>query len=69
MASLKANEALTAILSKYVDLADAFSSDLVTELPKYTRINNHAIKLIDSKQPPYKPIYSLEPMELEILKT
>ena len=39
------------------------------ELPENTGINKHAIKLQDGKQPPYGPIYSLGPMELETLKT
>lgn len=32
-------------------------------------MNNHAIELENGKQPLYKPIYSLGPVELEILKT
>ena len=39
------------------------------ELPEHTRINDHPINLLDDKQPPYGPIYSLEPVELEMLKT
>ena len=39
------------------------------ELPKNTGISKHAIKLQDDKQLPYGPIYSLEPIELETLKT
>ena len=31
-------------------------------------INNYAIELVDDRQPPYGPIYSLGPVELEILK-
>ena len=38
-------------------------------LPKRLRINEHAIKLEDGKQPSYGQIYSLGPVELEILKT
>ena len=34
-----------------------------------TKLNEHAINLKDSKQPPYGPIYSLGPVELETLKT
>lgn len=41
----------------------------IAELPEYIGINNQYIKLIDSKQPFYEPIYSLEPMELETLET
>ena len=39
------------------------------ELPKNTRMNEHAIKLEESKQPPFELIYSLGPVELEMLKT
>ena len=39
------------------------------ELPKNTSINKHAIKLENGKQPPYGPIYSLKPVELETLNT
>ncbi len=38
------------------------------ELPETTGINEHAIELIDGKQPPYGPIYALSPVELETLK-
>ena len=38
-------------------------------LPKQTELNKHAIKLEEGKQPPYGPIYSLGPVELETLKT
>ncbi len=38
------------------------------ELPENTGINEHAIKLINKKQPPYGPIYALSPVELETLK-
>ena len=33
------------------------------------KINNYAIKIVDDQQLPYSPIYSLGPMELEMLKT
>ena len=38
-------------------------------LPEYTEINIYAIDLEKGKQPPYRPIYSLAPVELETLKT
>ena len=40
----------------------------VIKLPKYTGMNSHAIKLEKDKQPLFKPIYSLGPVKLEILK-
>ena len=39
------------------------------KLPKNTGINKYAIELQDDKQPPYRLIYSLGPIALEILKT
>ncbi len=47
IAPLKADEALSKVPSKYTDFADIFSPKLVAELPKHTKINNHAIKLPD----------------------
>ena len=63
------DEALTEIPPKYADYADIFSFDLAMELPNNTGINEHTIKLEKGKQPLYRPIYSLGPMELETLKT
>lgn len=39
------------------------------KLLKNTDINKHAIELVESKQPSYKLIYSLELVKLETLKT
>ena len=39
------------------------------ELLENTRINEYAIELEKGKQPSFGPIYSLEPVELETLKT
>ena len=63
------DEAPTKVPPKYADYADVFSFDLAIELPENTGIHKHAIELQDGKQPLYEPIYSLEPVELEILKT
>ena len=68
IAHLKANEAPTKVPSEYADFADVFSSKLATELPEHTGINDHAIELVDDRQPPCGPIYSLGPVELETLK-
>ena len=65
---LIAKEASTKVLAKYSNFADNFSLDLASELPKHTKINDHAIELVDGQQPPYGPIYSLGPVELETLK-
>ena len=42
--------------------------DLIMKLPKITNMNKYAIKLIEEKQLLYKPLYTLSPIELEILK-
>ena len=57
------------IPAEYFHFSNIFSSDSVAELLAYIGINNHPINLLDNKQMPYGPIYSLEPMELETLKT
>ena len=68
IASLIAGRAPTKIPDKYVNFADVFSPDLASVLSKNTKINGYAIKLVDSQQLPYKPIYSLNLVELEPLK-
>ena len=69
ISALIQDEAPTEVSPKYADYADVFSFDLAMELPENTGINEHAIELQDGKQPPYGPIYSLGPVELETLKT
>ena len=39
------------------------------KLLENTGMNEYAIKLEESKQPLFRPIYSLKPMELETLET
>ncbi len=68
IAHLKVDEALTKVPSEYADFADVFSPKLAAELPEHTGINDHAIELVDDRQPSYGPIYSLGPVELETLK-
>ena len=69
IALLKANEAPVTIPVEYSDFSDVFSEKSAAELPEHTEINTHAIDLEEGKQPPYGPIYSLGPVELETLKT
>ena len=57
------------IPDEYSDFANVFSKKKVWVLPERTELNEHAINLEDDKQPPYGPIYSLKPVELETLKT
>ena len=40
-------EAPTKVPIKYLDFADVFSSDLASELPEHTGINNYAIELVE----------------------
>ena len=68
ISGLIAEEAPTTVPAEYSDFADVFSPDLASELPEHTGINDHAIELVEGQQPPYGPIYSLGPIELETLK-
>lgn len=57
------------ILFEYSHFADVFSKELVAELSKHFDMNKHLIDSKPNKQPPYKLIYSQEPVDLKILKT
>ena len=59
----------TGILVEYSDFSNVISSDSAAELLEHIGINDHPINLLDNKQPPYSPIYSLGLVELEKLKT
>ena len=52
---------------EYNEYSDVFSDSNAIELPKLRPID-HAIDLIDGKQPPYDPIYNLNMVELETLR-
>ena len=67
LAFLLAEEVI--VLTKYSDFADVFSEKSANVLPERTGANEHIIKLEEGKQPLYRPIYSLEPVELKTLKT
>ena len=69
IAALIADKAPVIISAEYSDFKEVFSKEFVAVLSKYTEINTHTINLKEGKQPPYGPIYSLEPVELETLKT
>ena len=56
------------VLVEYFDYSNIFSAENTAELLEYTGMNNHAIKLEESKQPPCDPIYSRGSVELETLK-
>ena len=66
---LIAKKASTKVPNEYAKFADLFSLDLVSKLLKYTGINDHALEFIEGQQPPYGPIYNLETVDLETLKT
>ena len=69
IAALIADKALVTIPVEYSDFEDVFFKESAMVLPEHTEINMHVIDLEESKQPPYGPIYSLGPVELETLKT
>ena len=63
------NKALTKVPAKYSNYSNVFSVKYAAELPENTKMNEHAIKQKEDKQPLFGPIYSLESVELETLKT
>ena len=63
------NKALTEVPAEYSNYSDVFSAECTAELSENTGINEYAIELEEDKQPPFGPIYSLGPVELETLKT
>ena len=65
VSDLITKEALIKVPTNYLDFADVFSPDLASKLPKYIRINNYAIKLVDGQQLPHGSIYSLKLVELK----
>ena len=66
--SLIIKKALIKVLAKYINFTNMFSLDLFFKLLEHSRINNNIIKLVDSQQPLYGPIYNLKSVDLEILK-
>ena len=59
----------TKIFTEYSDFSNVFSLNSIVKLLEYIRINNHSIDLLNNKQLSYSLIYSLELVELKILKT
>ena len=55
--------------TKYNDFVNIFLKESAEVLLKQIDINEHAIKLEEGTQPPYRPTYSLDLVELEIPKT
>ena len=56
------------IFAEYFDFSNVFSSDAAAKLPKYNRINDYPINLVNDKQLLYGLIYSLGAVKLETLK-
>ena len=56
------------IPAKYADFITIFLKKFGKELPEQTSINEYIIKLKKDKQPPYKPIYSLELVKFKTFK-
>ena len=69
IATLIADKTPIIISAKYFNFANVFFKKSIAVLLKHTKIKIHTIDLKKSKQPPYKPIYSLRSVELKILKT
>ena len=53
---LIAKEAPTKVFNEHTNFADVFFLDLVTKLSKHTKINDHAIQLVNGQQPSYRLI-------------
>ena len=57
------------VLAKYLDFADTLLKKLANVLPEPSGVSKHIMKLGKGKELPYRPIYSLRPVELKTLKT
>ena len=54
---------------EYSDFTNVFSEEKALVISDRIELNKYTIDLEDSKQSPYRPIYGLDPVELETLKT
>lgn len=57
------------VSKKYIDYIEIFFKKTTIELPEHIKINDHFFNQEEDKQPPYRLIYNLKPVELEMLKT
>ena len=55
--------------TKYLNFANVFLKKSANILPKRTGANEHTIELEEGKQPPYRPLYSIRPIEFKIFNT
>ena len=67
--ALLLDKASTEVLVYYSNYSNVFLAKNATELLENTGINEYATKLKKSKQPSFRPFYSLGLIELKILKT
>ena len=63
------DKTFTEVSAKYSNYSNIFLAEYTAEFLENIRINKYAIKLKEDKQLPFKLIYTLRPIELEILKT
>ena len=63
------NKTFIRVFVKYSDYNNTFLAENIAELLENTRINKYVIKLKENKSLSFGLIYSLRPIELEILKT
>ena len=63
------NESFMAVLMEYSNYNNVFSTKNIVELLKHMRIYDYVIELEENKQSSFRPIDSLDPMELITLKT
>lgn len=66
---LKTKKVSVIIPAEYSNFANIFPEKLIVVLSKHIEIITHTINPKEDKQPPYRSIYSLRLVELEILKT
>ena len=57
------------IFTNYSDFLNIFSLDSIIKPLEQTGMNNYSINLLEAKQPPYNPVYSLKIVKLKMLKT
>lgn len=69
MSLFRLDKASNKIPAECSDYADIFLFDLAIKLSKNTDTNEHAIELVEDKQPFYGSIYTPNSVKLEILKT
>ena len=62
------NKAPIKVLVKYSDYSNIFSVKIAAKLPKYSKIDNHAIELKKIEQLPFGFIYSPKLVELKTMK-